>query len=324
MPVRRNPLLALTSLGTMALLVVGCSSPAPDADAGGVAAPESASSNADAAQADTADTDTDAGDAAQGDPVQAETAAALAATAISPAELPVSGGARVTIEGTGLADATVVTFNGVPGTELAVESDERVTVVSPRSPNFQPAAADIQVVTDGASAPVAAPASYTVQTPVDRQMRYALAHWNNYNLAAYGDMNPIGGDCVNFVSQTLIERGWEMTEEWHNRSGGAEWTSAWIHVPTFDRWLRANADTLGITPLSIEQRDQVKVGDIVVFDWNLNDSLDHTQIVSAVEVVDGKQRILMVGHNLDHDFRDFDNTITVEHPNAYAAFWSVP
>ena len=300
----KTPRRMLALLAASAVLLVGCTA-APSVAEG--ASPESTDSPAAPAPAGTAQT-------------------APAVTSIAPAELSVGGGTAVTIDGTGLADATAVTFNGTAGTEFAVESDSRITVIAPRTADYQPAAADIQVLVGEESVPAAAAASvnYTVQSPVDRQLSYALTHWNNYNLAAYGDMNPIGGDCVNFVSQTLIERGWEMTDDWHNTAGGAEWTSAWIHVPTFDRWLTANAGRLGITPLTIKQRDQVKVGDIVMFDWNLNDSLDHTQIVSAIEVVDGEQRILMAGHNLDHNFRDFDNTITVDHPGAYASFWSVP
>jgi hypothetical protein len=304
---RRTPLLSLTAVGLLALLLAGCSTGKSDP--------------ATPVQVDPPSASAEAADAPESGP---EALASASVASVTPTELPVSGGERVTLEGTGLSDVTGVTVNGAPATELAVESDELVTFVSPRSADFQPVAATIEVQSGETAVPVSAPVSFTVQTPVDRQLSYALAHWNNYNLAAYGDMNPIGGDCVNFVSQTLIERGWKMTDEWHNRSAGADWTSAWIHVPTFERWLQANAESLGITPLTIDQRDQVKVGDIVVFDWNLNDSLDHTQIVSAVEVVDGKQRILMAGHNLDHNFRDLDNTITVEHPGAYAAFWSVP
>jgi plastocyanin len=304
-PRRRTRTAAVALFGAAVLLLAGCTAASAEAGAptGGASADGSAASPATPAEN-------------TGEPTVA---------AVSPAELSVSGGTTVTIEGTGLSDATSVTFNGAPGTELAVASDTSLTVLAPRATDFQPVAADVQVLRgDEPVSSSAAPVSYTVQTPVDKQLTYALAHWNNYNLAEYGNMNPIGGDCVNFVSQTLLQRGWTMTDEWHNRSGGTDYTSAWIHVPTFDRWLRAHQTELGITPLTLEQRDQVKPGDIVVFDWNLNDSLDHTQIVSAVETVDGKQKILMTGHNLDHNFRDFDNTITVEHPGAYAAFWSVP
>jgi hypothetical protein len=320
-PRRRTRSAAIALFGAAALLLAGCTAAPAEGDAtnGG------ASSGGASVGGDSAGGGSTAEPAAPAETPAEEPAAEPAVTAVAPAELSVGGGTTVTIEGTGLSDATAVTFNGTPGTNLAVASDTSLTVVAPRSTDFQPAAADVKVLQgDAPVASTAAPVSYTVQTPVDRQLTYALKHWNNYNLAEFGNMNPIGGDCVNFVGQTLLQRGWKMTDEWHNRAGGTEYTSAWIHVPTFDRWLRANQQELGITPLTLEQRDQVKPGDIVVFDWNLNDSLDHTQIVSAVEIVDGKQKILMAGHNLDHNFRDFDNTITVEHPGAYAAFWSVP
>ena len=67
----------------------------------------------------------------------------------------------------------------------------------------------------------------------------------------------------------------------------------------------------------------LKVGDIVIFDWNRNSSPDHTQIVSAIEPKDGGNVVKMVGHNLDNDYRDLDATITTEHPGAEVHFWSV-
>jgi hypothetical protein len=59
-----------------------------------------------------------------------------------------------------------------------------------------------------------------------------------------------------------------------------------------------------------------------MFDWNSNDSLDHVQIVSAVQNVNGKISIKMVGHNEDSDYRDLDEAITVDHPGGGGHFWS--
>ncbi|MDQ0744331.1 plastocyanin [Clavibacter sp. B3I6] len=252
----------------------------------------------------------------------AATAPSPAVASVEPAALSVSGGQTVTLAGTGLAAATAVMFAGTPGTDLQVAGDGSLTVVAPRSSDYEDRAADVQVMA-GDAALTTATAAYAAQTPVDRQLQYALAHWDAYNLAEYGDFNPSGGDCVNFVSQTLIQRGWEMTTEWHNRGGGSDWTYAWIHVPTFDRWLAANATALGITRLELADRDRLKVGDIVIFDWNRNASGDHTQIISAIEPKDGGNVVKMVGHNLDNDYRDLDETITTEHPGAEVHFWSV-
>jgi plastocyanin len=294
--IRRRSILAAVLAVPVTAVLAACTrqEPAPRATAGG-AAP------------------------AEGEPA-AE--ASPAVSAVEPAELSVSGGQTVTLTGAGLSTATAVMFAGTAGTDLQVADDGSVTVVAPRSADYEDRPAEIQVMAGDAPL-TASTAAYSAQTPVDAQLQYALAHWDSYNLAEYGDFNPSGGDCVNFVSQTLIQRGWEMTTEWHNRGGGSEWTYAWIHVPTFDRWLAANASALGVTRLELADRDRLKVGDIVIFDWNRNDSADHTQIVSAIEPKDGGNVVKMVGHNLDNDYRDLDETITVEHPGAQVHFWSV-
>ena len=166
----------------------------------------------------------------------------------------------------------------------------------------------------------------TTQSAADntaKQLAYAMAHWNDYNTTEYGDLNPVGGDCANFVSQTLIARGWKMNSEWFNHNAAAQWSPAWGYVPAMDNYLRANAAQLGITQYPLDRRDKVKVGDIVMFDWDDNSSLDHVQIVSAIEKIGTTIRIKMVGHNVDTDYRDLDKTITIDHPGAVGHFWEL-
>jgi hypothetical protein len=246
---------------------------------------------------------------------------------LEPALGSVSGGDTVSITGVSLDGVTEVNFGDIPATDVTVVSATMVTVVAPRAFEYQQGTATVEVIAGAEPVPSEAALAFEwkLVTPVDKQMSYAFQHWDrpNYNLATYSTFNPVGGDCANFVSQTLIERGWTMTDAWHNRNAGAQWTGSWILVESFDAWLRSHKDSLGITELSIEQRDQVKVGDIVMFDWNLNNTLDHTQIVSDVQVVDGKTIIKMAGHNTDSDWRDFDKTITKDHPGAVAYFWSI-
>lgn len=234
-------------------------------------------------------------------------------------------GEQVTITGQHLADVSAVKFAHVTATEFELVDDQTIVATVPTVSNYQPTTVKVQVYADGE--PVAATGqltySYEPVTSVDAQMQYLFAHWNNYNTAEWGDLNSIGGDCANFVSQSLIARGWTMTDDWYNYGAGADWADAWGHVPSFDEWLRSHPE-YGATQLSFDQRDQVKVGDLVVFDWNNNDSLDHIQVVSAVTVVDGVTKISMVGHNVDTDYRDLDQTITVDHPGAIGWFWSIP
>jgi hypothetical protein len=163
--------------------------------------------------------------------------------------------------------------------------------------------------------------AYAALTDVDRQLEYAMAHWKDYNLAEYGTMNPIGGDCANYVSQTLIARGWEQRSDWYNRDSGAAHSATWTYCPTMDPWLTANAAEFGLTRRSLDERDKVKVGDIVFYDWNHNDSPDHTTIVSEVFTEpDGTIRIKSASHNQDGPYRDLDEMITVQHPGGTAWF----
>jgi hypothetical protein len=160
-------------------------------------------------------------------------------------------------------------------------------------------------------------------TGVDAQMQYALAHWDTYNEAEWGNLNPVGGDCANFVSQTLIHRGWTQNATWYNTGAAADWSPAWGYAPAMNSWF-GSGSAPAMTRLSLDQRDQVKVGDIGMFDWNLNNTPDHVMLVSSVTKVDGVTKIAFVSHNLDGAYRDLDTVITTEHPGGTAWFWSLP
>ncbi|GAB3586652.1 hypothetical protein GCM10027406_37160 [Leifsonia lichenia] len=243
---------------------------------------------------------------------------------IKPAAGSVSGSGTVTISGSNLDEVKSVQIGGQQAT-VTHTSDSKVVAVVPPAANFQAGSVDVALTGKNGKAIASSDKAYDyrVATPVDKQLAYAMTYWKNYNTAEWGDLNPVGGDCANFVSQTLIARGWQMNDEWYNKNAAADWSPAWGYVPAMDSYFQANAASLGLTEYPLDQRQNIKVGDIVMFDWNDNDSLDHVQIVSAVEHVDGKIVIKMVGHNEDTDYRDLDNTITVEHPGAVGHFWSL-
>jgi len=245
---------------------------------------------------------------------------------LSPASGSLVSGGTVTLTGKNLGGVTRVTFDGVGATDVTVVSDTEVTVVVPVAAEYVPAVNQVNVYAGNELVQADSALTYSREslTPVDAQLQYAFQHWSldTYNLATYGEFNSVGGDCMNFVSQTLIARGIPMTAGWSFTSP-TDYTGSWIYTPSFENYLLANPQA-GFTRLTVDQRDQAEVGDIVVFDWNSNDSADHIQIVSDIRVVDGKQQILMVGHNLDSNWRDFDTTITVDHPGALAWFWKVP
>ena len=254
--------------------------------------------------------------------------AVSAVTAVSPASGSVTGGTTLTITGTGLADVTDVTVGGIPATDVTVTADGTVTAVAPAAVDYQPADAAIVVsaAEKALSQPKALTHSYAVVTGVDAQMQYALAHWDDYNEAEWGNLNPVGGDCANFVSQTLIQRGWVQNSTWFNKNAAAttaDWSPAWGYVPAMHDWF-ASDNGPDVTRLNLDQRDQVKIGDIGMFDWNNNDIPDHVMLVSSVKVVDGVTRIGFASHNLDGPYRDLDVAITDEHPGGNAWFWSIP
>ena len=235
------------------------------------------------------------------------------------------GGESITITGAALDAVTHVTFGGVAASDVVIADNGTLTAAVPPAVDFQPNTVAIEVMADTELVPASSFLDYTYEasTPIDKQMHYLLKHWEDYNDEEFGDLNSVGGDCANFVSQSLLMRGWEMTDEWYNYDAAADWSSAWGYVPAMENWLNSTPE-LGATQLSFNERDQVKVGDLVVFDWNDNDYLDHIQVVSSVENIDGEMVIKMVGHNLDTDYRDLDETITVDHPGATGHFWSIP
>ncbi|RUQ87193.1 CHAP domain-containing protein [Labedella gwakjiensis] len=252
-------------------------------------------------------------------PVSVE--ASLVADVDAP-EGPVSGGGEIAITGIGLSEVTEVLVGDRPATDVTVVDDTRVTAAVPRTADYQPTTADITVFVGDQQVPALGTSTYTYSalTPVDKQLGYALTHWENYN-TAYGDYNPSGGDCANFVSQTLLARGWQMNSTWSSSNG--QGTRAWVYAPALEDWLQSDT-SLGLTKLDDTQRDKLKVGDIAFFDWNFNGNPDHVMIVSDIVQGENGLEIKVAGHNENRDFRDVDDAITIDHPDSTVWYYSVP
>jgi hypothetical protein len=156
---------------------------------------------------------------------------------------------------------------------------------------------------------------------VQKQLAYTLAHWQDYNLDEYGLME--GNDCVNFVSQSLVERGWEMDDEWWTSGTGMDfdYSSPWVSSTAFMRYLDSSGRA---TALTDDQRNQVKLGDIAQFDWDNSGDRDHTAIVTRIEGSGDDLEIYYAGHTDDTDYRSVDWAITVNHPGASVYYWSIP
>ncbi len=160
-----------------------------------------------------------------------------------------------------------------------------------------------------------------VTAGVKAQVDYMLAHWTDYNTAEYGVITD--NDCVNFTSQSLIKRGWAMDDDWWSDGTGSSFThsSAWISSTSLMRYLASSGRA---TALTDDQRDQVKLGDVVQFDWDNSGDRDHTGVVTRIEGSGDNIEIFYAGHTDDTDFRSVDYAITEKHPGGTAYYWSIP
>lgn len=161
-------------------------------------------------------------------------------------------------------------------------------------------------------------------TGVTAQLAYAVAEWDDTTNATYGNLDAVGGDCANFVSQTLIARGWKMDSHWYDHGPG-NWSAAWGYVPSLDDYLKSNSSTFGLQYLTASQRSQFAVGDIVVFSWegtpNADADKDHVEIISRITNQDGQISVKLASHNNYGLYRDLDEQITTEHPGATFHVW---
>ena len=110
---------------------------------------------------------------------------------------------------------------------------------------------------------------------------YAKKYWSNYNpdypnYNGHGD----GGDCTNFVSQSLKAGGWKhvpgYTYDFHKWFGNADIQSdSFVGVNEFS-WFALSSKR--VTPLPYVY--QLDVGDVLQMDFNKDGSKDHSMIVT--------------------------------------------
>lgn len=156
--------------------------------------------------------------------------------------------------------------------------------------------------------------------PVLRQLEYVRDRWDADSSEQYGVLGV--DDCVNFTSQSLIERGWEVDEEWWYSEDGDAYahSAAWRSSTIFSDYLAAHPERA--TALSDAQRAEVKPGDIVQFDWDDSGDRDHTAVVTAVrEGDDGEIDVYYGGHTDATWDRSVDDH--PKHPETKVYYWSV-
>jgi hypothetical protein len=242
--------------------------------------------------------------------------AAAAATSLSEVAGSISGGTEVTISGTGLSGVTAVSFGDNPATAVSA-TDNSVTVTTPAATDY--AEGEVAVTLAAGDAAVAASAltfDYDAETDIDHQMAYLMKYYKNYNTEEYGELPDT--DCVNFTSQSLIARGWEMTDEWY-QNNVTNYSKAWISSTAMMNYFADRPELA--TALDDDQRDEVAIGDIVQFDWDNSGDRDHTGVVTRIEGSGDDIKIYFAGHTTDSNFRDVDKAITVDHPGGTAYYW---
>ncbi|GHI08061.1 amidase domain-containing protein [Streptomyces cellostaticus] len=110
---------------------------------------------------------------------------------------------------------------------------------------------------------------------------YASKYWNNYN-PDYPDYNGhgAGGDCTNFVSQSLKAGGWKhvpgYTYDFHKWFGNADIQSdSFVGVNEFS-WFALSSKRV----TSLANVYQLDIGDVLQMDFNKDGSKDHSMIVT--------------------------------------------
>ncbi|GAA5032703.1 hypothetical protein GCM10025738_15110 [Microbacterium fluvii] len=155
---------------------------------------------------------------------------------------------------------------------------------------------------------------------VDAQIDYLLEYATDYNTAEWGDYNSSGGDCVNFTSQGLLARGWQMDGTWSSTGPGGA-SKAWILTPTMDEYLQS----LGFVSHDQDDLDRVRVGDVGIFDWGENGwGRDHTMTVSKIEYTTEGPVIYFASHNSDGQYRELMTALYEEHSDSTVKIYSIP
>ncbi|MFF1659388.1 amidase domain-containing protein [Streptomyces sp. NPDC058255] len=153
-----------------------------------------------------------------------------------------------------------------PVTSTPLGKTTMAAVDAPRAATSYPAAANPKKLT-GATYDYAAMATY------------AEKYWKNYN-PAYRKFNSAGGDCTNYLSQSLKAGGWKQVtssgEEYGTWSyGTSTQTDTWVGV---NEWSWFTQTAKRSKPLANVY--QMAVGDVMQMDFNKDGSKDHSMITS--------------------------------------------
>lgn len=145
---------------------------------------------------------------------------------------------------------------------------------------------------------------------------YAEKYWSRYN-PAYPDYNPGGGDCTNFVSQSLKAGGWKdvtgSSSDFHKWfSNSTAQSDSWVGVNEFSWFALSSKRVTGLANVY-----QLDVGDVLQMDFDKDGSKDHSMIVTYRS----SQGVPYLTYHSTNTFRRSVASIVASYPNsAYYAY----
>lgn len=123
---------------------------------------------------------------------------------------------------------------------------------------------------------------------------YAKQWWNGRNTAIWSDYDLWGGDCANFVCQSLYAGGIPMTPSWyfHMRRGRNKYgytTERTDSFPVVTDMKNYISSLPGTTYIEYPSANQVAIGDVMVYNWGNDNEWDHCGI--CTDIINGVPQI---------------------------------
>ncbi|UIX34947.1 amidase domain-containing protein [Streptomyces sp. GQFP] len=205
------------------------------------------------------------------------------------------------IRGTDVAAGAAVNQPSVAATVATVAAADDTMPNAPRAATTRPAPANVKKLTGGTF-------DYKAMAT------YAEKYWSTYN-PDYPNFNGhgAGGDCTNFVSQSLKAGGWKHAPgyvyDYTKWFGNAEIQSdSFVGVNEWS-WFAQNSKRT----TSLANVFQMDVGDVLQMDFERDGSKDHTMIVTYRDA----QGVPYLTYHSANTYRRSLTSILASEPNAW-------
>lgn len=155
-----------------------------------------------------------------------------------------------------------------------------------------------------------APARYFLDPAavVTYARRYAITYNTGYR--DFNNSGTRGGDCTNFVSQSMRAGGWADVGGYTNRTTAAAWwydyftqTYTWVNAHYFYQYIGANRASLAVNVYDLEP------GDVLQMDFEANGDIDHTTVVTKKDANGMVYLSYHTSNTLDKPFSTFQSQV---------------